>query len=72
MNYTDEQLKQALAKMPGAVARKTWHHSSIYINARPDHVGMSGVSVACLASRTPWVDQGYTGMLGVDFGDSVS
>ena len=44
-NAREDAVRQALAKMPGAVARKTWHHSSIYINARPDHVGMSGVTV---------------------------
>jgi len=41
-----DAVRQALAKVPGATATKTWHHSSIYINARPDHVGMSGVTVA--------------------------
>ena len=41
----DDAVRQALAKL-GGVAKKTWHHSSIYINARPDHVGMSGTTVA--------------------------
>lgn len=40
-----EVVRQALAKFPGATATKTWHHSSIYLNARLDHVGMSGTTV---------------------------
>ena len=41
----EEAVRQALAKAPGSSATKTWRHSSIYINARPDHVGMSGTTV---------------------------
>lgn len=39
-----EAARQAVEKDGGEVI-KTWRHSSIYLNARPDHVGMSGVSV---------------------------
>lgn len=40
----EEAVRQALAKS-GGTATKTWRHSSIYINARQDHVGMSGKTV---------------------------
>lgn len=49
-NAREDAVRQALARMPGAVAKKTWHHSSIYINARPDHVEMSGRTVPLDAS----------------------
>lgn len=42
----EEAVRQAIAKVPGSTATKTWRHSSIYINARPDHVGMNGRTVA--------------------------
>ena len=43
--YAEAAKYQSALKVAGPV-KKTWHHSSIYINARPDHVGMSGRSVA--------------------------
>ena len=42
--YAEAAKYEAAGKIEGG-AIKTWRHSSIYINARPDHVGMSGRSV---------------------------
>ncbi len=47
-----EAAGQASAKV-GGITTKTWRHSSIYLNARPDHVSMSGVTVRGV--RTPFV-----------------
>lgn len=47
--YAEAAKFEAAKKVVGGVT-KTWRHSSIYINARPDHVGMSGVSVPIDAS----------------------
>lgn len=46
---------QALRKagLPDEAASKTWRHSSIYLNARVDHVDMSGRTVQGL--QTPFV-----------------
>ena len=43
-NAREDAVRQALAK-GGGEAFKAWRHSSIYINARPDHVEMSGRTV---------------------------
>lgn len=51
----EQSVRQALekARLPDGAVTKTWHHSSIYINARPDHVGMSGQTVTGI--NTPFV-----------------
>lgn len=47
-----DAVRQTLGKagLPEDAVSRTWHHSSIYINARPDHVGMSGVTMPGLTA----------------------